>query len=1028
MIPIFGVLAGLSGALVGRALNVFAMGNGLFSSLVAVTGDAHQAQVAQDIFRADVQHELSLLVREDMRDVYALMCETVATQVTMGSICLGVCFGVFIEGYAYGAPTFILELWAMFTAWGILFTLTSLLLAMWFQMSIKNAVRERLLLKHRIFTPNDSVISSLGGSSLAEQVSRLHARIVAQLVNIATAAFSPPGAAGAWGSEQDLNEPESGPSEHDHESGNARATGSNFRSGAHGQSFGEGGDATAAADGRGEGGGRAGGVGSGGDFRGFGSELALDELANSEALGGGAPEADHLPTVRVSLLPEACPDCEEIQKLNGAHIVRARCNLQAWYDEDRHRILRHKIVELPGFLIGGALIRQPWRSDRLRPLRLKVYDEATLYVAARVKDPLFDENPEAAGAKQSSWTNMLELNREYKQWETDEMPKIAKGWYPGYKYFQRVEGFSIFVDSHQVHLPLYKLVLKVPEGETAPTEVEIRWRFSTTVEALTVILREGSVLTSEDEHPKRAFMQEVQVMSPLMVFAAHYIHCGTSCLLIAVLCMHCSRVLPVRPWPQCMGELCAMAAAASVAMVGIWSRVPINHGGRLFGMESDPEDDGEEAPSHDDSGHRCCGLCRGRRSRNKIRSIAEQLVVVPGASPTSVDSPTKTPSSRRSIITTKVSGIVSSKLWNKTHQTWRKLVAWSICLAVLFVFSLVTCLATAIARASQGSGSGVASALPERPWTAWPARFPPLLAPSAATFAGDGKTLWLASAYQLDALRRSGAATEAEPVGAPLRLPTATSGLSFVGGLLLAGGSDGLLRTFEPSAVLALLRASAGAGAGASLLAAGLSAQLAPAKGAPLALPAELLEAGGAIFAGAPEAQFWGLSSAAAASAPLGSGVLAAAPGAQHGDAGSVILYAASGLGSSSPGQPATQPLARLRPRLPTNIAATSAAEGSTYRALHLCVVGPCAAEEPRLWLALGGDGGELVAVGLTSGEVVSVPAPWPTDVGRRVVALTGNSTHLLALSESVASESPSVPEARVARYSDLLQGALGEL
>merc|ERR1740127_28858 len=95
----FALAAGAVGAVLSRGLNILGTGNNLFSNGIAVTGDAHQVQLAQDIFRADVRIELSQMIREDIRDVHQLMCETVSTQVTMGSIVLGVCFMVLIEGY-----------------------------------------------------------------------------------------------------------------------------------------------------------------------------------------------------------------------------------------------------------------------------------------------------------------------------------------------------------------------------------------------------------------------------------------------------------------------------------------------------------------------------------------------------------------------------------------------------------------------------------------------------------------------------------------------------------------------------------------------------------------------------------------------------------------------------------------------------------------------------------------------------------------------------------------------------------------
>merc|ERR1719265_1621920 len=92
------LLGGFLGSLWARGIDLFDLANGLFGSLVAVTGDAHQAQVAQDIFRQEVRYERSMRIREDIRDVHKLMIENVQTQLFMGSIILGICFSILVEG------------------------------------------------------------------------------------------------------------------------------------------------------------------------------------------------------------------------------------------------------------------------------------------------------------------------------------------------------------------------------------------------------------------------------------------------------------------------------------------------------------------------------------------------------------------------------------------------------------------------------------------------------------------------------------------------------------------------------------------------------------------------------------------------------------------------------------------------------------------------------------------------------------------------------------------------------------------
>ena len=46
-----------------------------------------------------VRYERSIQIREDMRDVNKLMMESVQTHVIMGSIILGVCWNMCIEGF-----------------------------------------------------------------------------------------------------------------------------------------------------------------------------------------------------------------------------------------------------------------------------------------------------------------------------------------------------------------------------------------------------------------------------------------------------------------------------------------------------------------------------------------------------------------------------------------------------------------------------------------------------------------------------------------------------------------------------------------------------------------------------------------------------------------------------------------------------------------------------------------------------------------------------------------------------------------
>merc|ERR1712048_661529 len=83
-------------------------------------------------------------------------------------------------------------------------------------------------------------------------------------------------------------------------------------------------------------------------------------------------------------------------------------------------------------------------------------------------------------------------------------------------------------------------------------------------------------------------------------------------------------------------------------------------------------------------------------------------------------------------------------------------------------------------------------------------------------------------------------------------------------------------------------------------------------------------------------------------------------------------------------------------------------------RALHLCSIGVCAAKGAQMW---ADDAGGLFAFGLSSGEVRHVQPPC---VGCRIMVLTGNATHLLAIVNGFP-DSALVSEIHIARYDMLL-------
>uniref|UniRef100_A0A7S4UHK6 Uncharacterized protein n=1 Tax=Alexandrium monilatum TaxID=311494 RepID=A0A7S4UHK6_9DINO len=180
---LMGLAAMVLGTVLARGRDVFDFTNDVFGSFVAVTGDAHQAKVAQDIFRQEIRYERSLQIREDIRDVNKMMLESVQTHLFVGSIILGVCFAMMIEGYPpEGTKRVLADMWIVFCCWSSTFTLISLWLALCFQAQISHCARERLLRKHRFQMPDDQVVGRMGGGSLVNQMAIFHDRVL-ELVN-----------------------------------------------------------------------------------------------------------------------------------------------------------------------------------------------------------------------------------------------------------------------------------------------------------------------------------------------------------------------------------------------------------------------------------------------------------------------------------------------------------------------------------------------------------------------------------------------------------------------------------------------------------------------------------------------------------------------------------------------------------------------------------------------------------------------------------------------------------------------------
>lgn len=141
--------------------------NDVLNNVVSLTGDAHQARVAQDIFRQEIRYERSLQMREDIRDMNKVMLESVTSYLFLGSIILGTCFTTVIEGFPpLDTNRMVRAWWLLFACWAITFSLLGIWFALGFQVKISAASRERLLRRYRYRLTDDVVVTRMGGNNL----------------------------------------------------------------------------------------------------------------------------------------------------------------------------------------------------------------------------------------------------------------------------------------------------------------------------------------------------------------------------------------------------------------------------------------------------------------------------------------------------------------------------------------------------------------------------------------------------------------------------------------------------------------------------------------------------------------------------------------------------------------------------------------------------------------------------------------------------------------------------------------------
>lgn len=522
----------------------------------------------------------------------------------------------------------------------------------------------------------------------------------------------------------------------------------------------------------------------------------------------------------------------------------------------------------------------------------------------------------------------------------------------------------MYVAEHKSSLPLYKVALEAPADDSS-VDVEIQWNFPGRVESLVVFLREGCVLTTEDEFPKRAFLQELEVLKPHLIFSTLYSQCGMSCLLLAVVCMHMARVSVVRPYPSSSDEIVAVFGAAAVGLVGIWTRWRLlgQTGGSSFLEEADAEEPWSGPP---------------KTPRLEPRTPSNRT---PGGRPSR-------------LISTKSNGIVSKRLWQQRHRNWWKLAYFSCLLGLLFSASLGWCTVAALGSASASAALQEASA--SLVWLDWTVRWPPLFEAGMVASSDDG-ILWAASGWSVLGLQGMPGKVPHPPV----RLPWAAKGLASIGKRMLVADEEGLLRTMQMQSQTPATTASS--------LVLGLMAEAATVS-SPLLLPEELGQGRATAWAGAPAGRLW-------ADAADGNEVLAVAY-----SSGRVVLYSANNtLGSSFEAWGGSfEAMLQLEPFSQSLSAPRSS---SSIRALHISVLYSLPSSSGQAWLWSLDSGGRLMALGLSTPTEQEVALPWSDSGECATLSMTGNSSHLILLVSCSQSRS-----LRVAPLELLLPRTMGNL
>mmetsp|Transcript_48384 Transcript_48384/g.89084 ORF Transcript_48384/g.89084 Transcript_48384/m.89084 type:complete len:1023 (+) Transcript_48384:72-3140(+) len=477
----------------GTTKDAISFFNSLFSSGVAVTGDAHQAKVAQDLFRQEVRYERSLQMREDVRDMEKLMVEGVQAHTFMDSIILGVCFAMLIEGHPpEEADRTLVALWLVFATWSVAFTLVGLLLALRFQTKVSTRAQQRLLKRNRFTLPDDLVVGNLGGKTIFNQVAAMHrvlhqagTSFVDKVSNAIPVGESLPV---ANGKDVETGFKVSIPSSSEPQPDEGVPMNSNQQSKVTGEQR------------------LPGKVAAG--------ELSIREDGPMGKEVGVTIKRNELTSIRA-------------WSHFGASF-KARGTLGSG--------VTHCLRDIPFFLLDEKLVPQPYFSDcDSSPLKLWINGKATLYIAGLCPPP----------KGTASW-----ISTQVQRWPKDQLPVVTQGnghIRRGSDEWDPIDGFTIFVDPNKdgdvnLELPVYKMVLDYP-GDDEYVDVHITWKFkSEGCAALLVFLRKGEVACNEEDWPIEEFQQEVAQVTPLRDFSSFYMRHGISCLCLAAGCMVITRL------------------------------------------------------------------------------------------------------------------------------------------------------------------------------------------------------------------------------------------------------------------------------------------------------------------------------------------------------------------------------------------------------------------------------------------------------------------------------------------------------